>query len=202
MSMWTSRLDRGAVAARGTVETRVPQPAFAPEPFLHEIRGWTEDLIVSGEIRTDERLSDLFNRREMVKIDHPSVRRLGVLGWPLPSDEAMEVDPFDFDLVLAGPQNPAEAERRAARRIHKVRYPVIVSGRTFEVRGTLHLFPGLAPEFAAHRTNVLFLPLSDAVARHGGSNITDRRADVILVNRYAITDIRQIDAMYGPRTHG
>ena len=189
MSFWANRLDRAAV------EPRAGQFAPARVPFIHEIRGWTEDLIVSGEVYTDERLSDVFNRRDMVTIHHPSVRRLGVLGWPLPSEEVMEVDPFDFDLVLGGPQNPANAESRAARRIHKVRYPVVVAGRTFEVRGTLHLFPGVVPDFAAQRTSVLFLPLTGAVARHGGSNITDRRADVVLVNRYAITTIRQLDSV-------
>ena len=51
------------------------------------------------------------------------------------------------------------------------------------------------PDFAAQRTSVLFLPLTEAVARHGGSNITDRRADVVLVNRYAITTIRQLDSV-------
>jgi hypothetical protein len=190
MSFWASRLDRAA-----TVDPRAGQLVPVATPFVHEIRGWTEDLIVSGELHTDERLSDVFNRREMVTIVHPSVRRLGVLGWPLPSEDKIEMDPFDFDLVLGGPMSATTLEYRAARRIHKVRYPVVVAGRTFEVRGTMHLFPGLTPEYAAQRTNVLFLPLTNAVARHGGSHITDRRAEVVLVNRYAITSIRQLDAI-------
>lgn len=185
MSFWASRLDRAAV------DPRAGQFVPAPVPFVHDIRGWTEDLVVAGEVHSNERLSDVFNRREMISIHKPTVRRLGVLGWPVPCEERMEVDPFDFDIVLGGVQNPAEADRRAAQRIHKVRYPVVVTGRTFEVRGTIHLFPGLAPEYAAHRTNVLFIPLTRATARHGGSNVSDGRADVVLVNRYAIKEIRQ-----------
>jgi len=185
MSMWSSRLERGAM------DTRTSELAPVALPHVQEIRGWTEDLVVSGAIYSGDRLSDLFNRRELITLYRPSVRRLGVIGWPVPTEERLEVDPFDFDLVLGSPLDPAEADHRAARRIHKVRYPVIVSGRTFEVRGTLHLFPGLAPEYAAHRTNVLFLPLTHATARHSGANVADGRADVVLVNRYAIREIKQ-----------
>ncbi len=185
MAFWTSRLDRAAVEPRGG------QPVSLAVPFIQEIRGWTDDQVVTGEIHSSERLSDLFNRREIITLHRPQVRRLGVLGFQVPAEERLEIDPFEFDLVVGGQLDPTQAGQRAARRIHKVRYPVIVSGRTFQVRGTLHLFPGHAPEHAAQRTNLLFLPLTNAIARHGGAVITDGHADIVLVNRYAIVDITQ-----------
>jgi hypothetical protein len=185
MSMWTARLEQGSVDPRG------PELIVAPLPFIQEIRGWTDELVVSGDVYSSDRLSDILNRREVVTLYRPRVRRLGVFGLPVACGERLDVDPFDFDLVVGGPQDPAAADRRAARRVHKCRYPVIVAGDTFEVRGTMHLYPGQAPESALLRTNVLFVPLTDAAARHGGTPVTDGLADVVLVNRYAIRDIRQ-----------
>jgi hypothetical protein len=62
---------------------------------------------VTGAVRSDERLSDLLDRREALLLEQPRVSRIGVAGWPLSTGDTMLVDPFEFELVLAGPMATA-----------------------------------------------------------------------------------------------
>jgi hypothetical protein len=181
---------------RGTRREVPPIPVCLPRwPEAQAFRGWTDDECVTGVVRSDERLSDLLNRRETLVLEQPRVSRIGVAGWPLPTGDVMHIDPFEFDLVLGGPMPLDTDGTRRARRIHKVSFPVELRGPNLQVRGLLHLFPGQAPEFAAHRTSCLFLPLTRPVAYRNGAMVSDRRVDVALVSRYAVQEIRQLDVL-------
>lgn len=180
---------------RRSVPEPAPQAQVPVWPPLHEhrLRGYTEAHYISGLVRATDRLSDALNRREPVVIEDAV---LVALDAPLSAAERRErlvVDPFEFDLVLGGRLPERSAPERAARRIFKVRYPVRIEGANFEVLGTIHLFPGTAPEFEGYHTASLFLPVTEPTARRAGRLITDPGVDVVLVNRHSIRRIRQLD---------
>jgi hypothetical protein len=158
----------------------------------HFLRAWTEDLYISGFASGSERLSDLLNRREPLKVDRPMVHGLRSAGWPTRPEADVVLDPFDLELVLGLAARDGDRERQA-KRIHKVRYPVAVEGQDFEITGTVHVFPGNPPEFVLHHTGQLFLPISEPTVRRQRRLISDRDTDVALVNRYAVHGIRQLD---------
>jgi hypothetical protein len=179
----------------GAQPARSPGVWSEPATSTHRFRAWTEGSYVTGTLVTrhrHDRLSDILNRREPMTVVDSYV-------WPLGAPRAVEtkrhavLDPFDFDMVLGDPPELEDPGVRAARRIHKVRYPVIVTGMGFEVRGTLHLFPGNAPEVATYHTGVLFVPVTNHVVRLHGRVVSGPDSDVVLVNRHAIREIRQLD---------
>ncbi len=172
----------------------VPFPSLT-QPQAHPFKAWTESLYVSGVLRGDDRLSDVLNARQPIRIDEATVLPIGAprAGWQGPQE--IILDPFDLDFVLGGRLDERSVAERAARRIHKVRYPVVVEGRNFEVRGMLHIFAGNAPEFAMHHTGTLFLPVTNATVRRERRLVSDPITDVVLVNRYAVRTIRQLDTL-------
>jgi len=187
LTLWYRRPD--APAAPG------PIPFVNASLHAHPFTAWTESLWVSGVVRTDDRLSDVLNARHPIRIEQPSIVAQGAsrMTREVPPDTTM--DPFDFEVVM-GREEPRELrELRSVKRIHKVRYPVTIHGRNFEIQGQIHLFAGNAPEFAAHLTGSLFLPVTDAVVRREGRIVSDQGIDVVLVNRYAIRVITQLDGL-------
>lgn len=172
-----------------------PVPGAAPmAPTVHPFRAWTESLFITGSAYGDDRLSDILNRREPMRVANASVVPIGAPRAAMYSQTELLLDPFDFDIVLGQAMDSASADMRAARRIHKVRYPVLIDCHTFEVRGTIHLFPGNEPEFAVQRTGPLFLAVTSPVVRRERRVVSDPMTDVALVNRYAVSRIRQIDS--------
>jgi hypothetical protein len=173
-----------------------PIPVVNPQLHAHPFTAWTEALWVSGVIRTDERLSDVLNARDPIRIEQPSIVAHGAPRTAREVPIEVVLDPFDFEVVLGRAEPPELRAAHAVRRIHKVRYPVVVHGRNFEVEGQLHLFAGNAPEFAAHLTSSLFLPLTDAVVRRERRIVSDPGTDVVLINRYAVRTIQQLDTLH------
>lgn len=190
MAFWLRRSVRGPAS-----QAEVP---IWPPLYEHRLRGYTEVHYISGFVRSPDRLSDVLNRREPVVIEDAVLVALGAPLWAAERRERLVVDPLEFDLVLGGPLPERTASERAARRVFKVRYPVRIEGANFEVLGTIHLFPGTAPEFEGYHTTSLFLPVSEPTARRAGRLITDPGVDVVLVNRHSIRRIRQLDT---PPTH-
>lgn len=169
-----------------------PRPESAEQTQKHFFRAWTEDLYVSGFVPGTERLSDVLNRREPLKVDLPKVHGLRAAGWPTRPEGDLIVDPFDLEFVLGHASGEPRAEQ-LAKRIHKVRYPVLIEGQNFEIIGMMHVFPGNVPEFAVHRAGQLFLPITEPSVRRSQRIVSDRYTDVALVNRYAVRSIRQLD---------
>lgn len=179
-----------------TEPAQLPVPVAVPR-YAHRFRGYTEDRFVAGLVRSADRLSDALNRRQPLLIEDAIVIPVGAPLKAAERHERLLIDPFELDLVLGGPLPDRSAAERAARRVFKVRYPVRVEGQNFEVRGTIHLFPGNAPEFEGYHTGTLFLPVTEPTARREGRLITDPAVDVVLVNRHSIRRIRQLDARLG-----
>ena len=179
----------------------VPAPIVLPVAPIqtlneHPFRGWTESLFVSGLIRDEDRLSDALNRREPVRIDGPSIMPIGAATQSRMNPPEMTLDPFDFELVLGMKQRNARPGDPSARRIHKVRYPVEIMAGAFQIFGTLHIFPGNAPEFVAQYSGALFFPITDPTIRRDGRVITDPTVEVALINRYSIQKITQLDIVH------
>jgi hypothetical protein len=175
-----------------------PMPIVPPHPAAneHPFHGWTENLHVSGLIRSTDRLSDALNRREEIRIDGPTVTPIGASTDESHTPPTMMFDPYDFELVVGTRADQRSIEERTARRIHKVRYPVRVVADRFEVRGILHVYPGNVPELITQRSSALFLPITQAVVRRGGRIVTGPTADVVLVSRHAIQKITQLDSIH------
>lgn len=190
MTLWRSnQVDR-------TAAPMPPMPSPTPVGSASELflRAWTEDLYVSGFISGWGRLSDALNQREPLRIEQARVHGLRSASWLPRPDGRLVVDPFDLEFVLGYPIARSDAERDA-KRVHKVRFPVLIEGQDFEVIGTMHIFPGNAPEYATHRSGQLFLPITEPSVRRNQRLVSDRYTDVALVNRYAIRRIRQLDSL-------
>lgn len=187
MSLWYP----GAEPAR-------PSGAWSePTTSTHRFRAWTEESYVTGTLVTrhrHDRLSDILNRREPVTLADTYMFPFGAPRSVASQRRAVR-DPFDFDMVLGDALDVNDPSFRAARRIHKVRYPVLITGTGFEVRGTIHLFPGNAPEVATYHTGVLFVPVTNHVVRLHGRVVSGPDSEVVLVNRHVIREIRQLDTL-------
>jgi hypothetical protein len=182
-----------------TTPSPLPPPTIAGAPGTpHFIRAWTEDFYISGFVSGQDRLSDLLNAREPVTVGEPKLHALRSAGWPTRPEGNVVLDPFDFDLVLGQAPEPASTADRLARRIHKVRYPVVVEGVNFEILGIIHLFAGNPPEYVAHHGGQLFIPITEPSVRHQQRLVSDPSTDVVLVNRHTIRSIRQVDS---PQPH-
>ncbi len=175
-----------------------PEPlpfAIAPIEYVdeHPFRGWTESLAISGLVRSEDRLSDVLNRREMFRVDGPSVDAIGAAPGNHFNQPEMTVDPFDFEVVLGLRHRHAGVDGRSPRRIHKVRYQVEITAGLFIITGNLHVFPGNSPDSAAHRSGTLFLPVTEPTVRRAGRLITDPTVVVAFVNRHSVQMISQLD---------
>jgi hypothetical protein len=186
MALWTRRQE----PARAVTAPIAP----TTDPAVHSFRAWTESLQITGRIRSNDRLSDALNRREHLRVEGPVVTPIGAAASARYQALEMSVDPFDLEVVTA-PVDVRTADQRGARRIHKVRYPVIVDAGAFEVHGILHVFAGNAPEYIASHTGTLFFPITDPRVYRDGRLVAGRGTGVALVNRYSIRRIDQVDAI-------
>jgi hypothetical protein len=191
------RKDEPAVEVESDPQASVPDPADAfgrGIPF----DGLTDEWRIVGEMHVDGRLSDALNRREAITISK--------VQWaPIDGSEPMAeapglkaVDPYDLIMVLAGESTlpPLSDAERVAHKIHKVAYDVALELPPFRVVGTVYLFPGSEPERLMDRATEMFVPVVDAVATLNGEPLADE-LDAILVNRFYLRGIEQIDRRTG-----
>ncbi|MHB8890800.1 MAG: hypothetical protein ACYC65_02010 [Candidatus Limnocylindrales bacterium] len=159
----------------------------------------TEDWRLRGRMQISGRLSDALNKREAIAI-------ADVL-WGPPDDSGVlepapglrSVDPYDLILVTGGEESlpPLTETERAALRIHKVAYDVALELPPFRVVGTVFLHPGAEPERLMDRSNEMFVAVVDAVARLGEVEVSDPEIEVILVNRFYLRGVVQVDKQTG-----
>jgi hypothetical protein len=109
------------------------------------------------------------------------------------------VDPYDLILVTAGEDSlpPLTDAERAAVKVHKVGYDVALELPPFRVIGTVYLHPGSEPDRLLDRSSEMFIPVVDAVARLGGVEVSDPDIEVILVNRFYLRGVIQVDKRTG-----
>ena len=157
--------------------------------------GLTEEWRLIGIMHVDGRLSDVLNRRESIPIGDVSWAPIdGSEGFsPVPGLKS--VDPYDLIIVLAGEGTlpPLSDAERTAHKIHKIGYDVALEVPPFRVFGTVSLHPGSEPDRLLDRATEMFLPVTDAQAFLGELQVGDPAVDVVLVNRFYLRGVNQID---------
>jgi len=184
--------DGGAPATGGTTTRRSDRGV----PF----DGLTEEWRIVGNMHIDKRLSDALNKREAVTISDVQWAPIDGSSALVPAPGLKAVDPYDLILVLAGeatlpPLNDAE---RTAHRVHKVGYDVALEVPPFRVVGTVFLHPGSEPERLLDRATEMFVPVVGATA-YLGERPVGPEMDAILVNRFYLRGIQQVDRRTGER---
>jgi hypothetical protein len=158
----------------------------------------TEDWRLRGRMDIAGRLSDALNKREAIAIHD--------VEWGPPDSAALEpapglksVDPYDLILVTAGEDSlpPLTDTERAALKVHKVAYDVALEVPPFRVIGTVYLHPGSEPDRLLDRSTEMFVPVAEAVAKLGETEVTDPEVEVILVNRFYLRGVSQVDKRTG-----
>ena len=183
-----------------------PPPVEAPVvvvPTAAEIRdkqgvvfdGLTEEWRLVGRMHVDGRLSDVLNRRAPIAID--DVQWAPADGSaPLTAAPGLRsIDPYDLIMVLAGEGSlpPLSADERVAHKVHKVPYEVALEVPPYRIVGTVFLFPGIEPEQLLDRSTEMFVPITEAQAFLGMERMGDATVEVVLVNRFYLRGVEQID---------
>ena len=171
-------------------------PAGRGVPF----DGLTEEWRIVGLMHIAGRLSDAINKREPITISD--------VQWaPIDGSEALQpapglqaVDPYDLIIVLAGEATlpPLSDSEREAHKVHKIAYDVALEVPPFRVVGTVFLYPGSEPERLLDRATEMFVPVVEAVAYLADRPLVEA-TDAILVNRFYLRGIEQVDKRTGER---
>lgn len=163
--------------------------------------GLTEEWRLVGEMRVEGRLSDAVNRREPITLDN-------VLWAPIDGSEPLtpvpgikSVDPYDLIIILAGEGSlpPMSEKERVAHRVHKISFDVAIEVTPFRVVGTVYLYPGSDPERLLDRATEMFVPVVNATAYLGERVVGQERTDAVLVNRFFLRGVEQVDRATGQR---
>ena len=178
-----------------------PAPAGRPRsgrgvPF----DGVTEEWRIVGNMEVSGRLSDALNKRESITISDVQWAPINGSEPLAPAPGLKAVDPYDLIIVLASETSlpPLNDEERTAHRVHKVSYDVALEVPPFRVVGTVYLHPGSEPERLLDRATEMFVPVVDATAYLEGNPVAPEM-DAILVNRFYLRGIEQVDRRTGER---
>ena len=176
-----------------------PDPMHRGAPRGVAFTAITEDWRLRGRMQIAGRLSDALNKREAIAISDV-VWGAPDAGAPLdPAPGLKSVDPYDLILVTAGEDSlpPLSEMERAALKLHKVAYTVGLEVPPFRIVGTVYMHPGADPERLLDRSTEMFVPVIDAVARLGDQLVSEEDQEVILVNRFYLRGVGQVDETTG-----
>jgi ferredoxin len=155
----------------------------------------TEDWRLHGRMEISGRLTDALNRREAIAITDVSWGRPTV---PRCRGGAGCAASTPRRIVTAGDSLPPLTDtERTALKVHKVAYDVALEVPPFRVVGTVYLHPGSEPDRLLDRSSEMFVPIVEAVARLGDVEVTDPEVEVILVNRFYLRGVDQVDKRTG-----
>jgi hypothetical protein len=185
-------------AAKGPAVSTPTAPARAPRTGV-AFDGVTEEWRLVGRMDIDGRLSDALNKRESVAIHDVRWAPIDGSAGLVEAPGLRSVDPYDLILVLAGEGSLPELseEERAAHRVHKVAYDVALEAPPFRVTGTVYLHPGSEPDRLLDRATEMFVAVVDAVAWYGDQRVGDPDVETVLVNRFYLRGVEQIDKRTG-----
>jgi hypothetical protein len=157
--------------------------------------GLTEEWRLRGMMHVEGRLSDALNKRESIAISDVNWAPIDDSAGFTPVPGLKSVDPYDLILVLAGEGSlpPFSEEEKAAHKVHKIAYDVALEVPPFRVIGTVYLYPGSEPDRLLDRATDMFVPVVDAVALLGDQQVGDPEVDTILVNRFYLRGVEQVD---------
>lgn len=161
----------------------------------------TEEWRLRGVMDVEGRLTDALNRREPIPIHAVDWAPLDGSSPLVPAPGLQTVDPYDLIVVLAGDDSlpPLTDAERAAHRVHKVAYDVALELPPLRVVGTVYLFPGFEPERLLDRATEMFAAVTDAQVTIGGRDLTEPGAEIVLINRFYLRGVEQIDKRTGER---
>jgi hypothetical protein len=187
------RKHAGGAAAPASTGAADPMHRGAPRGVA--FTALTEDWRLRGRMEITGRLSDALNRREAISITDVSWGPPEAGAQLDPAPGLKSVDPYDLILVTSGEDSlpPLSETERAALRLHKVAYTVGLEVPPFRVVGTVYLHPGSEPDRLLDRSTEMFVPVVDAVARMGDQPVSDVGEEVILVNRFYLRGVGQVD---------
>jgi hypothetical protein len=163
--------------------------------------GLTEEWRLVGRMAAEGRLSDALNKREAVPISDVQWAPIDGSDGFTAVPGLKSVDPYDLIIVLAGEasQPPVSESERAAHKVHKIAYDVALEAPPFRIIGTVYLYPGSEPGRLLERATEMFVPVVDAIAYLGDKAVSDPDIDTILVNRFYLRGVEQIDKRTGER---
>ena len=162
--------------------------------------GMTEEWRLVGTMQVDGRLSDAVNRREPIVLSDVQWAPIDGTAPFEPAPGLKTIDPYDLILIMAGQSTlPTQSEtEKVAHRVHKVSYDVAIEVPPFRVVGTVFLYPGSDPNRLLDRATEMFVPVVDATASLGNRDVADH-IDAILVNRFFLRGVEQVDRATGER---
>ncbi len=176
--------------------------APAPQDPLHRgaprgvaFTAITEDWRLRGRMEITGRLSDALNRREAIDISDVAWGPPEAGAELAPAPGLKSVDPYDLILVTAGEDSlpPLSDTERAALRAHRVPYSVALEVPPFRVVGIVYMHPGSEPQRLLDRSTEMFVPVVDAVAHLGDLAVSEEVSELILVNRFYLRGVEQVD---------
>lgn len=187
---------------------KTPGPAAGNGPAPSGLRvtrtgvafdGVTEEWRLVGRMSVEGRLSDALNKRESIAIHDVQWAPIDGSSPLVDAPGLKTIDPYDLILVLAGDGSMPELTdtERAAHRVHKVSYDVALEAPPFRVIGTVFLHPGSEPDRLLDRATEMFVPVVDAVAMLGTERVGDPDVDTVLVNRFYLRGVEQVDKRTG-----
>ncbi len=191
--------DDKAPVAEGTDPSVQPEPEPVAAPPVPDggisFDGLTEEWRLVGIMEVTGRLSDALNRRDAISIRDVSWAPTDGSEPFSPVPGLRSIDPYDLIVVLAGEGTLPEQsdDEKAAHRVHKLAYGVVLEIPPYRVRGTVHLFPGSEPERLLDRSNEMFFPVTDGVVLAGDRRVGDPSATTILVNRQYLRRVEQAE---------
>jgi hypothetical protein len=176
-------------------------PAAAAKPSRYGVAfdGLTEEWRLVGRMSIEGRLLDSLNKREAIEIQDVQWAPMDGSAALAPAPGLRSVDPYDLILVLAGEDTMPELseEEKAAHRVHKVSYDVALEAPPFRVTGTVFLHPGSEPDRLLDRATEMFVAVVDAQAYLGTQPVGNPDVDIVLVNRFYLRGVEQIDKRTG-----
>ncbi|MFL5725476.1 MAG: hypothetical protein ACJ767_10645 [Chloroflexota bacterium] len=187
-----------ADGADGRAATAVPQRSPEARTGV-AFDGLTEEWRLVGRMSIGGRLLDSLNKREAIAIHDVEWAPIDGSAALAPAPGLKSVDPYDLILVLAGADSMPELseEERAAHRVHKVAYDVALEAPPFRVIGTVLLHPGMEPDRLLDRATEMFVAVIDAEAYLGDRQVSEDEVDSVLVNRFYLRGVEQIDKRTG-----
>jgi hypothetical protein len=161
--------------------------------------GLTEEWRLVGRMNIDGRLLDSLNKREAIEIHDVQWAPIDASAPLSPAPGLRSVDPYDLILVLAGPDSMPNVseEEKAAHRVHKVSYDVALEAPPFRVIGTVLMHPGSDPDRLLDRATEMFVAVVDAQAYLGEQLVGDPDVEAVLLNRFYLRGVEQIDKRTG-----
>ena len=190
-------LRRGRKAAVAPSTTQ----SMATREGTVDFEALTEEWRLSGTMSVTGRLSDVLNRREQIPISNVRWAPLDGSAEPTEAPGLKSVDPYDLIVVIAGETTlpPLTDSARAAHKVHKITYDVALEATPFRVVGTVQIDPWSEPERLLDRVTEMFVAVIEAFAYYEDRPITPEAGITVLVNRFYLRGVEQIDKRTGER---